>query len=133
MEQMNSKQRQELKKIDFWSTILGDNYKRTAEDVVRELVDCLINALYIPCNDPMVDGECDVIKLDPKRIEHFGIDENEPINWTNLSCNEVKKFEDGSFLVVIDEAAPDVCQTFCEYIEKYMLSFGWKVRAETEW
>lgn len=120
---MNSKERHE-----FYSKTLAEHYKRTAEEVVQDLVNRLIDALYIP-----VEGWNGVTKADKKRIEHFGIDDGEPINWGDLKCNEVKKFEDGSFLVVIDEAAPKDCQSFCEYIEKYMRSYGWEVRVETEW
>ena len=120
---MNNKEKHE-----FYKENLKDIYKRTAEEVVQELVNILIDALYIP-----KESHESITQVDPIRIKHFGIDDNEPINWGDLSCNDVKKFEDGSYLVVIDEAAPNDCQTFCEYIEKYMRSYGWEVKIETEW
>ena len=121
---MNSKERHEFLK----KAVGEEHYKKTAEDFVQDLVNDLINALYIP-----IKGWDSITKADHERIKHFGIEDDEPINWGNLKCNEVKKFEDGSFLVVIDEAAPNDCQSFCEYIETYMRSYGWEVRVETEW
>lgn len=121
---MNSKEQYEFIK----KTVGVEYYKKTEEDFVRDLVNELIGALYIPIKE--YDR---ITKADHKRIKHFGIKDGEPINWGNLKCNEVKKFEDGSFLVVIDEAAPKNCLTFCEYIETYMRSYGWDVRVETEW
>ena len=121
---MNSKEQYE-----FIKKIVGvEHYKKTEEDFVQDLVNDLINALYIP-----IKGWNRITKADHKRIKHFGIEDGEPINWGALKCNEVKKFDDGSFLVVIDEAAPNDCQSFCEYIETYMRSYGWDVRVETEW
>lgn len=124
LKDMNSKER-----FEFLKKAVGDeHYKSSAEDVVQNLVNDLINALYIP-----VKGWDGITKADHNRIKHFGINDGEPINWGDLKCNEVKKFDDGSFLVIIDEAAPKNCQTFCEYIETYMRSYGWDVTAETEW
>lgn len=116
---MNSKERFKFLRKDF---------NKIAEDVVQDLVNDLINALYIP-----VKGWDNITKVDHNRIDHFGIKDNEPINWGSLKCSEVKLFNDGSFLVIIDEAAPNDCPSFCEYIETYMRSYGWEVRVETEW
>lgn len=120
---MNSKER-----FDFMTEKLPEVYKQVAEDVIQELVNTLIAALYIP-----VIEKRRFEKLDENRIKHFEIDDTEPINWGDLKCNEVKKFEDGTYLVTIDEASPNDCPTFCEYIEKYMKSNGWEVRVVTEW
>ena len=117
---MNSKER-----FEFYHKA---GYTQTEEDAVMRLVNNLIEALYIP-----VDGFSNVTKGDPVRIKHFEIDDREPINWGDLKCCEVKKFQDGSFLVIIDEASPGDCTTFCDYIEKYMKSYGWSIKAETEW
>lgn len=119
---MNSKEHH-----DFIVSILGDKYKTTAEDIIQTLTDDLILALYIP-----LKGERKK-QLDRDRITHFKINDGEPINWGDLKCNEVNKFEDGTFLVVIDEAAPDQCPSFCEYIGSYLGSYGWEVRVQTEW
>ena len=117
---MNSKEQ-----FEFYSKM--PHYKLTAEDVIKNLVNNLIQALYIP-----VKNYNRITKTDPERFKHFGID-SEPINWGDLKCNEVRRFSDGSFMVVIDEAAPGDCPTFCKYIEEYMRSYGWEVKCETEW
>lgn len=95
------------------------------EDVITSLVNRLIESLYKP------DEELQFI-TDAKRIKLFGL-ENEPVNWGSLRCNEVKQFEDGSFLVTIDEACPGHCQMLCEYIEKFMAAWGWQIKVVTEW
>ncbi len=93
--------------------------------VVERLVNRLIESLYKP-------HEKYQFVRDAERCEKFSVEE-EPINWGDLKCNEVKRFDDGSYLVVIDEASPKDCQTFCEYIENFMKEWGWSVRVETEW
>lgn len=110
-----------------------DYYKKagltiqTEENRIKHLVDKLLDLLFIPS-----EGDCEFVP-DWSRIEKMGIDPGESVNWIDLKCNEVKKIENGSYLVIIDEASPGDCQTLCEYIEKYMSIFGWSVRVETEW
>lgn len=118
---MNSKQ-----KFDFYKK--AGILKITEEEKIASLVNLLIDACYIP-----ELGYDNINRVDPARVKFFNIDDGEPINWGDLKCNEVKKFEDGSYLVVIDEASPGDCTTFCEYIESYMASWGWQIRVETEW
>ena len=117
---MNSKER-----FQFHKTIFKD---LKAEDIVRNLVNNLIKALYIP-----VIGWNGIDKIDQKRIQHFKIDDSEPINWGALECIEVKEFKNESYLVIIDEAEPKACPTFCEYLEIMMKSYGWNIKVETEW
>lgn len=105
---------------------LPEIFKQTEEERIERLVDMLIQALYIP------DKGEQIYHVDSNRTTFFQIDDSEPINWGDLKCNEVKRFDDGSFLVVIDEASPNNCPTFCGYIETYMASWGWTVRVETE-
>lgn len=100
---------------------------QTEEDRIKLLVNKLIDLLFKPNF-----GEGEFIP-DWERITSMGIDSEEPVNWGDLKCNEVKKFDDGNYLVVIDEASPGDCQTFCEYIERYMESWGWIIKVETEW
>lgn len=117
---MTSKER-----YDFMKKV-APAYNRTEVEVVEELVTRLIESLYLPV------GEKGMFHVDPDRLRIYKIG-HEPINWGGLICNEVKKFEDGSFLATIEEASPGDCPTFCEYIEKYMKKWGWNVRVETEW
>lgn len=94
-------------------------------DKVASLVDGLIAALYKP-----VMGEVE-FKGDNERCNQFGIAE-EPINWGDLKCIEVTR--DGEvYQVLIDEAGPDQCPTFCNYIERFMESWGWICEVRTEW
>jgi hypothetical protein len=69
---------------------------------------------------------------DQARCDMFGIVE-EPINWGDLKCFEVKAFADGSYLVTIDEASPDGCETFCYFIHHYLYLMGWVCEVKTEW
>lgn len=119
---MNSRER-----FEFYTKSI-EHYKQTPESVVADLVNRLIEALYIP-----VEGYESITQVDHKRLEHFEIADDEPINWGDLKCREVEKFANGTFFVVIDEAAPKGCETFCDYIQKYMKSYGWDCRVETEW
>lgn len=106
----------------------SDFYKVSEEELVQNIINKLIEALYIPEKEHST-----ILTIDDLRLKHFGIERNEPINWGNLKCTEVKKFSDNSFLVTIEEAEPKRCITFCNYIEEMMNSYGWKIRVETEW
>lgn len=106
----------------------GDDFQRWKlsyeKDVVQQNINKLIAALYIPKGDNFVK--------DPERLKKFNVDEDEPINWGDLKCIEVLATERG-FQAIVEEAAPGDCQTFCEYIEKYMGNLGWSVEIKTEW
>lgn len=65
------------------------------------------------------------------RIKMEGIDRTEPINWGGLKATIDKR--EGLYIVTIDEASPGECQTLCEFVEKYLTSWGWPVMVETEW
>ena len=106
---------------------IGVLKKEDSSRRVKSLVDMLIEALFVPTKDDLLS------KVDKVRIEMFGIDGSEPINWGDLKTVEVKPFEDGSYLVTIDEAAPNACPTLCSYIAEYMAHYGWTVSVETEW
>lgn len=118
---MNSKER-----FDFMSTHIPEVYRYRAESIIEELVNTLINGLYIP-----VKGE-HCRQADRVRLELFGI-KQEPINWGDLKCMEVEAFKNGRYLVTIEEASPSDCPTFCSYIETYLKSYGWDVQVQTEW
>lgn len=94
---------------------------------VRNLVNLLLEALFIPTKGRRLTN------ADPIRIKHFKIDDKEPINWGDLGCSGVKYDHHGGYNVLIDEASPGACPTLCEYVEKYMKSYGWDVYCETEW
>ena len=94
---MNSKQH-----FYFLKETLGIKYTINETDVIQDLANDLIAALYIP-----IKGE-GFKSTDFSRIEFFGIKgKDEPINWGHLSCVEVRGFIDDTFLVLIEEARPE--------------------------
>ncbi len=96
-----------------------------AESRVRVLAERLLSALKIPDEEGMA--------LDKARIEHFGIDINECVNWASMNVGDIKELVDGTFLIWVDEACPDTCPTLCAYVEKYMTFLGWQVSVRTMW
>lgn len=96
------------------------------EEKIRGMVNDLIKACYIPV------GDRPKFVVDPERLRLFKIVQ-EPINWGDLHCAEVNEYKDGSFQVIIEEASPAKCHTFCAYIEKYMKAWGWDIKVVTEW
>lgn len=112
--------------FDFYKKAGLLNYL-TAERRVETLVNMLLDALFIP----VANGET-LIMVDRQRLEHFGVNASEPINFGDLKCVSVEE-ENGVFKVTVEEAAPNECPTLCEYIEKYMATYGWAVSVETEW
>lgn len=96
----------------------------TMGTVISNSVQKLIDALFRP------HTELKFVR-DSHRCNELEVFE-EPINWGSLYVNEVYAYNDG-YKVVIDEAAPDACPSFCAYIEKYMKAWGWTVYVETEW
>lgn len=119
-----------MTKADFekWKSI--GVFKKTDCEVVEDTVNQLIDNLYKPCEDERMADGIDFV-ADQEKLKRFEID-GEAINWGDLKACEVKKFDDGQFLVVVDEAAPG-CINLIRYIERFMKQFGWNVRVETEW
>ncbi len=97
----------------------------TPEDLIRLSVDRLIEALYKP------DFELNW-KVDKERLKMFGI-EKESINWGDLSVDEIHQNKRGYYEVIVHEAGPEQCETFCAYIEQHMAAWGWDVTVKTEW
>lgn len=112
-----------FKQYQHHKKVLGIN-AMPPEEVVLKLVNRLIEALYIPTPKG--------ITIDPIRLKLFQI-ENEPFNSANLTCSDVFKKDDNTFLVIIDEAAPDGCPTLCRYISEFAKYYGWNVIVKTEW
>ena len=119
---MNSKERFEFMKKNF-----PDHFKLKAEVIIKNLVNLLINGLYIPRKGEIMK------EVDINRLKQFEINENEPINWGNLKCKEVEKINNDIFFVIVKEAGESACRTLCYYIEDYLESYGWECHVETEW
>lgn len=114
------------KDYDFMVKILPKK-KEEIEGAVMGYVNELISALFCP-----IKGE-GKFEVDRVRCELFEVDFNEAVNWGNIRCSEAKEFKDGSFNVTLEEASPDGCSKFKEYIRSYMESYGWTVEVQTEW
>jgi hypothetical protein len=113
------------KRFDFLkSNNLGDLVE---QDVVIQNVNQLLNALFIP-----IDNENQTM-IDRERLKTFNINYDEPINWSSLNCINAEIFENGDFLITIEEASPNECPTLCEYIQTYMKYWGWNCQVKTEW
>jgi hypothetical protein len=119
---MNSRERFYYMKKNFPNT-----FNLKAEEVIKILVNFLINGLYIPSK-----GET-IKEVDKNRLKRFNISNDEPINWWDLECKEVEMINNDNFLVKVEEAGKNACKTFCHYIENYMISYGWVCHVETEW
>lgn len=99
---------------------------QTPEQRIEVLVNKLIDGLYCPSQGDITET------VDYSRLEKFGIDKKEPINWGALHCIHVELIGD-IWDVTIEEAMPASCPTLCSYIERFMKSWGWDVRVNTEW
>lgn len=126
MNVFNKLKNMQKEKFDLYSSNGWVNISR--EDMISQMVDKLLGYLFRPTEDPLLLYVSDI-----ERVKAFGIEDGEPINWGDLKCCEVQSLLGGSFIVTIDEAAPDACPTLCAYVEKYLRAWGWEVKVETEW
>lgn len=112
------------KRFDFLKS--NNLVELVEQDVVIQNVNQLLDALFIPIeneNQTMIDRE---------RLKTFNINYDEPINWSSLNCINAE-FENGDFIITIEEASPNECPTLCQYIQTYMEYWGWKCQVKTEW
>lgn len=98
---------------------------QTPEQRIEVLINKLIDGLYCP-----TEGDITEV-IDYGRLEKFKINPSEPINWGSLNCSEVN-YKDGIYEAVIYDAEPLACPTLCNYVERFMKSWGWDVRVLTE-
>lgn len=96
------------------------------KEIIRVQVNRLIQWCYDPCEEPGVGWRLS------SKVKKLGAVYSEFINWGDLSCVEVNKYDDGSFEVVIEEAAPE-CPAFCIWIATWLEIWGWKCNVRTEW
>lgn len=66
-----------------------------------------------------------------KRVLELGFSA-EVINWGDLNVTEVEPQEDGSFIVHVEEAAPD-CKRLQTWLADWLRAWGWDCHVETEW
>jgi sialic acid synthase SpsE len=99
---------------------------QTPAQRVETLANWLINVLYTPIEQEQLWAP------DWMKIDMLGIDSGEPVNWADLKATVSQ--EGDMFIVMIDEASPDNCQTLCDYITKYLTAWGWdNIQVQTEW
>jgi len=114
-----------MKKERFDYLVNAGVYNREDDIVIlTDITNGLLEALY----KPTLTG----IRIDTGRIRKFKIDRTEPVNWGGGLYATVDKEADG-YLITVEEAAPDECDTLCDYVEKYLTAWGWPVKVVTEW
>ena len=117
------------KDIHDFQREINPGYTKEDSEAIREGVNHLIDALYLPVADSQL-----IRIVDKKRLEHFEInDKSEPINWGDLNCSTVEANGQDAWEVTIDEAGPGDCPTLCAYIERHMNAYGWNIEVLTEW
>ena len=94
--------------------------------VIRQNVDWLLSLVYIP------DAEEGCV-ITPRSVQKWAKGaEKESINWGDLGVASVQRLGEDSWLVEIEEAAPD-CPNLQAYIRKWMGLWGWRVEVRTAW
>ena len=118
--------RERREKLNEFRRSIGSwpGHIKTSEEQVTEAVTRLIQFLY----EPNVERGW---VANRELITTLGF-ENEPINYGDLGCVEVKEFTDHTFLVLIEEADPQ-CSRFCAWVAEWLQKWGWAARVETEW
>ena len=90
------------------------------EAVIQRLVDSLLTTLFRP------DEETTFRAHPPPELR------DESVNWGDIGCTEVRRFEGGSFLVTIEEAAPEAVK-LAGWVEGWLRKWGWDAEVRTEW
>ena len=89
-----------------------------------ERLEYLVNRLLENLYKPIIpkSSKSSTFVTDRAKLKKYGLD-GEPANWGGgLSATVEKKR--GCYFVVIEEASPNDCPMLCEYIEKYLSSWG---------
>ena len=64
-------------------------------------------------------------------VERFELDKD-AINWGDLAVIDVAQTTDGSFIVYVEEVAPDAIH-LQRWIEGWLKAWGWNASVVTEW
>lgn len=107
----------------MWNLIKGK--KRLDDEVFyANLVSVLLSNLYLPAESRIAQ-----FVPDWKKIEALGM-KDEPIEWDDLSCTQVKQHSDHTELL-IENAEAGKCPNLCAYLEKYLTAWGYRVKVYT--
>ena len=111
--------------ISEWrSLVLGRPQTPEEEaEIVKSQAQRLIEWLYDPDSRLGWKGS--------SRITQEGLSDT-AVNWGDLGVLEVTPQPDGSFLIDVEEAAPDANDFRC-WLERRLWAWGWRVRVITEW
>jgi len=101
-----------------------EDLRPKAEDVIRDLCNWLICALYRP-------DAASVFKVDKGRMKEFPGLEGAAVNWSDLKCTHVEQ-QGAVYVVYVEEASPDA-GALRGYLETWIQEWGWPVAVKTEW
>jgi len=102
-----------------------EDLRPKAEDVIRDLCNWLICALYEP------DVEL-IFRVDVHRLKQFPGLEDAVVNWGDLTCTHVEQ-QGAVYVAYIEEASPDGADALRAYLETWLQEWGWPVAVKTEW
>jgi len=112
-----------LRKREDWERSPED-LRPKAEDVIRDLCNWLICALYRP-------DAASVFKVDEGRMKQFPGLEDAAVNWADLACTHVGQ-RGAVYVAYVEEASPDA-DALRAYLETWLQEWGWPVTVKTEW
>lgn len=101
-----------------------EDLRPKAEDVIRDLCNWLICALYEP------DAEL-IFRVDKNRLKQFSGLEDAAVNWGDLACTHVEQ-RGAVYVAYVGEALPDA-DALRGYLETWLQEWGWPVLVKTEW
>jgi len=102
-----------------------ENIRPEAEDVIRDLCNFLICALYRP-------DAASIFKVDESRVKQFPGLEDAAVNWGDLTCTHVEQ-RGAVYVAYVEEASPDRADALRGYLETWLQEWGWPVAVKTEW
>jgi len=113
--------RKEYKKYEKIFVGAGTDPMVSEEEHIQALINRIIDTMYCPVID-----EKQFIPANKPEGTH-----NEPINWGNLGCTEVRR-TGKTFEAVLEECSPE-CQHLPAYIHNLLLFWGWECDIICEW
>jgi len=102
-----------------------ENLRPKAEDVIRDLCNWLICALY------ELDAEL-IFRVDKNRLNQFLGLGGAAVDWGDLKCFDVER-RGSVYVAYVDEASPDGADALRGYLETWLQEWGWPVTIKTEW
>jgi len=102
-----------------------EDLRPEAEDVIRDLCNWLICALYRP-------DAVSIFKVEESRLKQFPGLEDAAVNWGDLKCFDVEQ-RGSVYIAHVHEASPDGADALRAYLETWLQEWGWPVAVKTEW